>query len=194
MERRKVHQLTFTHDQATSVLEVTQGSARPAAHVGWPCRRASACATAGKAAVASRGKAAIVRAAQGESVKATAPAVCQARPELHRTPERGWPTGKVRPKEAEAIDAFARPSVRIASLAFPTNGRRIMERLHLTIEGMSCEHCVRAVRSRLERTEGVKLGAVDVGSATLEYDPAKTSIDDIEEAIADEGYTASVAE
>lgn len=69
-----------------------------------------------------------------------------------------------------------------------------MERLELTIEGMSCEHCVRAVRSRLERTEGVKVDDVQVGSVTLDYDPAKTNVDDIEEAIADEGYTASVAE
>lgn len=65
-----------------------------------------------------------------------------------------------------------------------------MERIHLTIEGMSCEHCVRAVRGRLERTDGVKVDDVDIGSATIDYDPAKASIDDIEEAIADEGYTA----
>ena len=69
-----------------------------------------------------------------------------------------------------------------------------MERLHLTIEGMSCEHCVRAVRGRLERTDGVKVDDVNIGSAVLDYDPAKTSVDDIEEAIADEGYTAFVAE
>ena len=68
-----------------------------------------------------------------------------------------------------------------------------MERLTLTIEGMTCEHCVRAVRGRLEQTPGVKVGGVQVGSATLEYDPAKTTVDDIEEAIADEGYTAFVA-
>ena len=68
-----------------------------------------------------------------------------------------------------------------------------MERVELTIEGMSCEHCVRAVRGRLERTDGVKVDDVQVGSATLEYDPAKTSVDDLEEAIADEGYTAFVA-
>jgi hypothetical protein len=35
---------------------------------------------------------------------------------------------------------------------------------------------------------------VEIGSAVLRYDPAKTSIDDIEDAIADEGYTAFVAE
>ena len=69
-----------------------------------------------------------------------------------------------------------------------------MEKLHLTIEGMSCEHCVRAVRGRLERTDGVKVDDVRIGSAVIDYDPAKTSVDDIEEAIADEGYTAFVAD
>lgn len=67
-----------------------------------------------------------------------------------------------------------------------------MERLNLTIEGMSCEHCIRAVRGRLERTEGVKVDDVQIGSAVLEYDPGKTNADEIEEAIADEGYTAFV--
>ena len=69
-----------------------------------------------------------------------------------------------------------------------------MERVNLTIEGMTCEHCVRAVRGRLEKTAGVKVGKVDVGSASIEYDPAKTNLDDIEMAIADEGYTAFVAD
>lgn len=68
-----------------------------------------------------------------------------------------------------------------------------MERLNLTIEGMSCAHCVRAVRGRLERTPGVKVDDVQIGSAVVEYDPAATNVDDIEEAIADEGYTAFVA-
>ena len=62
------------------------------------------------------------------------------------------------------------------------------------VTGMTCEHCVRAVRGRLEKTPGVKVGGVEIGSASLEYDPARTNIDDIEEAIADEGYTAFVAE
>ena len=38
-----------------------------------------------------------------------------------------------------------------------------MERLTLTIEGMTCEHCVRAVRGRLEQTPGVKVDDVAVG-------------------------------
>jgi len=69
-----------------------------------------------------------------------------------------------------------------------------MTRLTLTIEGMTCEHCVRAVRNRLEKTPGVKADDVQIGLAVLDYDPAATNVDDIEEAIADEGYTAFVAE
>lgn len=69
-----------------------------------------------------------------------------------------------------------------------------MEHVTLTIEGMTCEHCVRAVRGRLEHTPGVKVDSVDVGSATIEFDSGKISLDEIEMAIADEGYTAFVDE
>jgi copper chaperone len=65
-----------------------------------------------------------------------------------------------------------------------------MERLHLTIEGMTCEHCVRAVEGRLRRTEGVEVERVAVGSADVRYDPARLDVDAIAEVIADEGYTA----
>ena len=67
-----------------------------------------------------------------------------------------------------------------------------MESLHLTIEGMTCEHCVRAVDTRLRRTPGIRVERVVVGSADLHFDPSKTNPDDIAEAIADEGYTAFV--
>lgn len=65
-----------------------------------------------------------------------------------------------------------------------------MELLNLTIEGMTCDHCVRAVKNRLAATPGVQVEDVSVGSARLQYDPTKASVDEIEEAIADEGYTA----
>ena len=68
--------------------------------------------------------------------------------------------------------------------------RETMEELKLTIEGMTCDHCVRAVKNRLAATPGVQVQEVAVGSARLLYDPAKASLDDIEDAIADEGYTA----
>jgi copper chaperone len=67
-----------------------------------------------------------------------------------------------------------------------------MENLELTIEGMSCEHCVRAVKNRLATTPGVMVDEVAIGTAKLRYDPAKTNVEEIEEAIADEGYTAFV--
>ena len=69
-----------------------------------------------------------------------------------------------------------------------------MENLELTIEGMSCEHCVRAVKNRLATTPGVTVDEVGIGTAKLRYDPAKTNVAEIEEAIADEGYTAFVGD
>jgi copper chaperone len=65
-----------------------------------------------------------------------------------------------------------------------------METIHLTIEGMTCQHCVRAVDGRLRKTPGVEVTEVTIGSADLRFDPARTNVDDIAEAIADEGYTA----
>jgi copper chaperone len=69
-----------------------------------------------------------------------------------------------------------------------------MESLKLTIEGMSCEHCVRAVKNRLAATPGVAVDQVAIGSAVLRYDPAKINVDAIEDLIADEGYTAFVGD
>ena len=69
-----------------------------------------------------------------------------------------------------------------------------MQPLSLTIEGMTCEHCVRAVKNRLAVTDGVQVEEVKVGAARLAFDPAKTNVDAIEEAIADEGYTAFESE
>jgi copper chaperone len=65
-----------------------------------------------------------------------------------------------------------------------------MESLHLTIEGMTCEHCVRAVNDRLRKTPGVEVERVTVGSADIRYDPGATNAEELAEIIADEGYTA----
>ena len=67
-----------------------------------------------------------------------------------------------------------------------------MEQLHLIIEGMTCQHCVRAVDGRLRRTPGVEVTQVTIGSADMRFDPATTNVDEIAEVIADEGYTAFV--
>jgi copper chaperone len=64
-----------------------------------------------------------------------------------------------------------------------------MSDLHIEIVGMTCEHCVRAVRNRLSSTDGVTVEDVKVGSVDLRLDESKVSMSDIEEAISDEGYT-----
>lgn len=60
----------------------------------------------------------------------------------------------------------------------------------LQISGMSCQHCVRAVESALKNVDGVELERVEVGRAELKYDPARTNIAEITDAVADAGYSA----
>lgn len=64
-----------------------------------------------------------------------------------------------------------------------------MKALHIEIVGMTCEHCVRAVKNRLSSTAGITVDDVKVGSVDLKLDETKASMDDIEDAISDEGYT-----
>ncbi len=63
-----------------------------------------------------------------------------------------------------------------------------MRQITLRIGGMSCGHCERAVRGALAGIAGVELEAVTIGSATLRFDPAKTSVDQLVAAIDDLGY------
>lgn len=65
-----------------------------------------------------------------------------------------------------------------------------MERLRLDITGMSCDHCVRAAREALAGVDGAQVESVEIGSATVTYDPARTSPDAIADAVSDEGYAA----
>ena len=67
-----------------------------------------------------------------------------------------------------------------------------MDRTTLTIEGMHCEHCVTAVTKALTALEGVKVEEVALGSASVSYDPAQLSTDDLVTAIEDTGYSAWV--
>lgn len=62
------------------------------------------------------------------------------------------------------------------------------ETLTLPIGGMSCTHCVRAVHTALAEVDGTEVERVDVGSAVIRYDPARTSPAEIAEAVRDAGY------
>lgn len=64
-----------------------------------------------------------------------------------------------------------------------------MERVTMQIEGMSCGHCVRAVRVALEEAPGVvAVERVEVGTATVTFDPGTTASERLEEAVRDAGY------
>ena len=59
----------------------------------------------------------------------------------------------------------------------------------LEIEGMSCNHCVQAVRRELERLEGVTVADVGIGTATLHYHNAPLPADVLRNAVERAGYT-----
>ena len=63
-----------------------------------------------------------------------------------------------------------------------------MERVALTIGGMSCGHCVQGVDRALRSLSGVQVEGVEVGSAVVAYDPAVVKPEQITGVIAEEGY------
>jgi copper chaperone CopZ len=65
-----------------------------------------------------------------------------------------------------------------------------MERLNLTIDGMSCAHCLNAVRGALGGVPGVQIDTVTIGRATVRFDPAATTVPQIVAAVAKAGYPA----
>lgn len=63
-----------------------------------------------------------------------------------------------------------------------------MQKITLNVEGMSCNHCVKSVEgaiSGLGATGKVDLAAKQVDVA---FDEAKVTVDQIKEAIEDQGY------
>jgi len=68
-----------------------------------------------------------------------------------------------------------------------------MRQLKLEVAGMSCGHCVNAVREALISVPGVKVENVSIGSATVAFDEAKTTVGNLVDAVADAGYEASEA-
>jgi copper chaperone len=62
-----------------------------------------------------------------------------------------------------------------------------MKNESLIIEGMSCNHCVMAVKKELSKLN-LKSFDVSIGSAEIEYDENKLSKKEIEDAIIEAGY------
>ena len=67
-----------------------------------------------------------------------------------------------------------------------------MTKMHLDIEGMSCGHCVRAVREALSAVDGVEVRDVTIGSADIAVDERRAPRDRVLDAVADAGYHATI--
>ena len=61
----------------------------------------------------------------------------------------------------------------------------------ISIDGMSCQHCVRAVREAIEAIPGVELDDVEIGSATVRHDGDEAVREALREAVDEAGYTVS---
>jgi copper chaperone len=65
-----------------------------------------------------------------------------------------------------------------------------MEKAVLNVDGMSCEHCVRAITKAVGGLDGVSDVSVDLKSktVTVTHDPSKSPVGKIKSEIEDQGY------
>ena len=63
-----------------------------------------------------------------------------------------------------------------------------MTESRLTIDGMSCGHCVAAVEKALGDVEGVRVQDVEVGSARIGYDPGEVDEARVRRAVEEQGF------
>ncbi|MFI8574339.1 copper chaperone CopZ [Rossellomorea aquimaris] len=65
-----------------------------------------------------------------------------------------------------------------------------MQKESLTVEGMSCGHCVKAIEGSVGKLNGVKSVHVSLEDkkVEVEYDDSQVKLDDIKETIDDQGY------
>jgi copper chaperone len=66
-----------------------------------------------------------------------------------------------------------------------------MEKTVLNVDGMSCEHCARALTNAVSGVSGTQDVSVDLknGTVSFSFDSGKASLDVIAAAITEEGYT-----
>jgi copper chaperone CopZ len=62
----------------------------------------------------------------------------------------------------------------------------------LDIEGMSCGHCLNAVNRALSAVPGVRIDAIRIGRAEVSYDESTIVPSQLEAAVAEAGYRATV--
>ncbi len=66
-----------------------------------------------------------------------------------------------------------------------------VEKHKITVEGMSCGHCKKAVEEAVRALPGIQSADVDLEAKLLivEFDVTKTTLLKIKEAVEEEGYT-----
>ena len=78
------------------------------------------------------------------------------------------------------------------ALAVPSScPKQPMTTLTLHINGMTCGHCVAAVTRALTAVNGVTVDTVNLGTATVHFDPTATTPTAITNAVQDEGYAVA---
>ncbi|QSF42084.1 copper chaperone CopZ [Priestia megaterium] len=65
-----------------------------------------------------------------------------------------------------------------------------MEKVTLTVKGMSCGHCVKSIEGSVGELNGVQHVEVNLNEAkvSVEFDQNKVSLESIKEDIDDQGY------
>ncbi|MEQ6378081.1 copper chaperone CopZ [Bacillaceae bacterium S4-13-56] len=60
----------------------------------------------------------------------------------------------------------------------------------LNVQGMTCDHCKKAVNGALLELDGVESVEVDLasGKVEVEYDESKATIDQMNKAVEEQGY------
>jgi len=89
--------------------------------------------------------------------------------------------------------ATTEAAVGTAAAASAVTSSVTADRLDLTIAGMTCGHCVSAVREALEALPGVNVHRVGIGTASVTLDPQGASPAALVEAVREAGYQASFA-
>ena len=64
-----------------------------------------------------------------------------------------------------------------------------MAETSIKIDGMSCQHCVQAVKKALCEVAGVDSTEVEIGSATVKYDDTTITQKDLEAAVEKAGFS-----
>jgi len=63
-----------------------------------------------------------------------------------------------------------------------------MKTQELTIQGMSCGHCIMHIRKALAKVEGLNIESVEIGKALVNFDETAVTREHIAKTIEEAGY------